>query len=301
MTALANQSGAVLGSAMSCPEFEGSTTLLGEGRCVWAKAEGQVADGRAAGGTVRSTNYRIAGQAAVAPNWRLGGSFGGGVLWSTENGSKGSGQTFDGSVALKYTDGPWLFAGSLAAASGSYRSSRLVTLPGGPSVLTSTPGALLVGGRLRAAYDVPLGRWYVRPTADLDVFHIRSTAFNETGASAYALRVGASGTTSVSMTPSVEIGNRFDIDAETILRTYASVGVTVTPDNRRRVDARFGGSGAGLGSFQTTIDSPDALGVLSLGAQLYRLKGLEVRAEYTLRGAEDYTSHGGSLRAGFRF
>jgi len=40
----------------------------------------------------------------------------------------------------------------------------------------------------------------------------------------------------------VEFGGRFAIDDQTILRPYASVGVSFQPDNRRVTDSSFVGA-----------------------------------------------------------
>ena len=303
VTALTNLSGMVLGSAMSCPQFEDGTTRLGEGSCVWAKGNGQVTDEYGLGGSVTSSGYHIGGQGALGPNWRIGGAFGGGSIWATEgNGSKGSGQTYDGSVALKYTNGPWLFAGSLAFANAAYSHTRIIDVPGVASgSLQSNSEALLFGGRLRAAYDIGFAGWYLRPMGDLDLFYTHTPAFTESGTSPYALSVGASSKVNVAITPAIEVGSRFDLNRATTLRAYADIGMSLMPDNQRSISASFAGSAIDDGTFSTTIKSPDVTGNLDLGVQLYHTSGFDVRAEYNLRGGDSFLSQGGTLRLGYRF
>ena len=302
VAALDDMAGTVLGSAMSCPQFEDGTTLVGEGRCVWAKAGGQVTNEDGYGGSVTSSTYRIGGQGSFAPNWRLGAAFGAGAIWADEgNGSKGSGQTYDASVALKYSAGPWLFAGSLALANASYEHSRVIGLPDISAVLQSNSNALLFGGRLRAAYDVPFERWYLRPMGDLDLYYTHTPAFNESGSTAYALAIGASSKVNLAITPALEIGSRIDLNTRTTLRTYADVGMSVIPDNQRTVAASFAGALTEDGAFQTTIKSPNVTGNLDLGVQLYHASGFDMRAEYNLRGGDSFLSQGGTLRLGYRF
>jgi uncharacterized protein YhjY with autotransporter beta-barrel domain len=112
--------------------------------------------------------YSLGGQKEFSPSWFLGGSFTGGTTWThDDNGGTGSGQVFAGSIALKHTIGPWLFAGSLAIGTNSKRFNSPDGMPGGS--LQSDTNAFFTGMRFRAAYDFAFGNWYVRPRADLDI------------------------------------------------------------------------------------------------------------------------------------
>ena len=311
-TALANSSGTVLGASMSCPVFYDAGTVLGEDNCVWAKFSGGQTSQYEANDTngyrVAGTVFRVGAQHAIAPNLYLGGAFGFGQAWGTMNGgSEGSGQTFDGSVAVKYTMGPWLVGGSFGIASGSYKNQQLVALPAAGTVPASTalvqskPDIILVGGRLRGAYDFAFSDWYVRPYADLDVVYSNVPGFDETGQGSYRLSVNGSSKTSVVFSPMVELGGRHDIDKDTILRPYVAVGLSVVPNNTRTVDASFIGALPGDGTFQTLIRSPDVLGNVELGVQLYRVNGFEVRAEYSLKAGSAYLAQSGGARIAWHF
>ena len=283
-TTLAQLSGTVLGSALSCPQFQDATTLLGEGSCVWMKVSGAVTNQTDIGSSVSSVTYRLGGQKEVAPGWFVGGSLGTGTLWATGgSGASSSGQSYDGSVAVKRVQGAWLFAGSLALEGGSFANQRTVDL-GQPAVLRSDSAALLVGGRLRAAYDIPFRDWYLRPFADFDVYHLHTPSYQESGASPLALAVGATDRTGVAMAFAVELGGRMDVGPGTVLRSYIDIGASVMPDNARSVDSRFVGALASDGAFRTIVRSPDAFGTLAVGAQLYQVRGWEVRGEYRPAG-----------------
>ena len=299
---LADLSGNVLGAAMSCPQFEGATTLLGEGRCAWVKVGGDSTDRWDSGSSVSSATYRIGGQASFAPGWAIGGSLATGTLWASQSGgSSSSGQVYDGSVALKYVTGPWLFAASVAIEGGSFSNELLVTLPGQSAVLRSDSSALLYGARLRAAYDVPFEHFYLRPFVDVDVFHLHTPAYAESGASGMALSVGSSDSTRTAVSATMEIGSRTDLGPNTVLRTYVDLGASVLPSGTRSVDAHFVGTLPGTGTFRTYLTSPDAFGVFAAGAQLYQKEGWEVRAEYGVRATTNFFSQGGSLRVAYRF
>ena len=308
--ALINSTGTILGASMSCPVFINQGVLLGEDSCVWAKVTGQQSNQWETGDTlgyhVASTSYRLGGQREIAPSWYLGGSFAVGQTWASTDGtasgsSSGNGQTYDGSIALKHTIGPWLFAGSIALADGQFRSNRFVNIPGEAASLQSNPTAFVVGGRLRAGYEFAFGDWYVRPYGDLDVIYSNLPGFQESGPSLVALNVHGGSKTTVGISPMVELGGRLDLDAKTTLRPFVAVGLSLFPDNDRSVDANFIGASAADGTFRSMLKSPDVLGNIEFGAQLYRAGGLELKAEYDANIGGSFLSQGASARLAYHF
>ncbi|HET6239651.1 MAG TPA: autotransporter outer membrane beta-barrel domain-containing protein [Acetobacteraceae bacterium] len=237
-----------------------------------------------------------------SPDWFLGGSLAAGQSWSTgSGGSSGTGHSFDGSVAVKHTMGPWLIAGSFGVAGEWSHSNRIASLPTGTALLQSDPRALLVGGLLRGAYDFAFDGWYVRPYGDLAVYHSNMPNFAESGSSSYALNVHGSSNTNVEVSPMVEIGGRYAIDAADVLRPYAAIGISYLPNNSRTIGASLVGASAADGTFQTLIQSPTLLGDLDIGVQLYRSGGFEFKAEYTMQVGGSLLSMGGSARIAYHF
>jgi uncharacterized protein with beta-barrel porin domain len=307
---LANSAGAILGAAMSCPVFVDQSVLLGEDNCVWVKGSGRWTDQWAGGDTqgyhVASATYRLGGQHEIVPNWYLGGSIAAGQTWATTNGtasgrSTGYGQTFDGSLALKHTMGPWFFAGSVAIASGSFHSDRLISLPGVSALLQSDPGIILAGARARVGYEFVFNNWYIRPYGDFDVIYTHLGGFQESGPPLYALNVRGSSKTSVALSPMVEIGGRLTLDDKTTLRPFVAVGVSILPNNKRSIDASFVGASAEDGTFRSFLDGPGATGDFDVGVQLYRAGGFEVKAEYTANIGGSFASQGASARLAYHF
>jgi uncharacterized protein YhjY with autotransporter beta-barrel domain len=286
--------------------------LLGEDNCVWAKVTGQQNNqwqsGDTAGYQVASAIYRIGGQHAIAPDWYLGGSLAAGQTWARANGgSSGYGHTFDGSVAVKHTMGPWTIGGAIALASGAFHSSRVVslpavgTLPAVYAVENSDPSIFVAGGRLRAAYEFTFADWYVRPFGDLDVIYTNMPGFQETGQAGYALNIRGNGKTSVVLSPMVEVGARAVLDQRTVLRPYAAVGVSVLPNNTRYVDASFVGAFPGDGAFRSFVKTPGVLGNFDAGLQFYFAGGFEVKAEYGVHAGGSYLGQSGSARVAYHF
>ena len=309
--AMANSGSTLLGSAMSCPVFVDQGTLLGEDSCVWAKLTGQwtnqYSNGGDGGYSVSGTTYRLGGQREIAPNWFLGGSIATGVEWAQEGDSSSHGTTYDGSLAVKHTIGPWMFAGSVALASGSFQTNRLLdlpaigTAPGFGAPLQSDSSIFLAGGRVRGAYDFSFGDWYVRPYGDLDVVYTHAPGFQESGPRIGALNIGSSDLTSAVLSPMVEFGGRYNVNRTTILRPYVAAGVSFLPNNTRVIDASFAGGLGADGTFQTFIKSPSVLGKLDVGVQLYQVGGFEVKAEYSVMSGSAYLSQSASARLAFHF
>jgi uncharacterized protein YhjY with autotransporter beta-barrel domain len=301
-----NSTRTMLGSSMSCPIFTDKATQLGEGSCAWAKTTGRSISewggADAEEGHSDDVTTRVGGQTEVAPNWYLGGSFGVDNSWSiADGGSSGNGQTYDGSIALKHTMGPWLFAGSLAVGGGTFQNDRTINLPAVSATLQSNPDVFLAGLRLRAGYELAFNNWYLRPYGDLDTVYTHLSGFQETGSALGALNVGGSGKTSVVLSPMVEIGGRWDLNNKTTLRPFAAIGASFRPEHTYTFDASFAGLLSGEGTFHDSFELPSAQMNLDLGVQLYSAGGFDMKAEYGLELGRGYRSQSGSLRIAHSF
>jgi len=199
--------------------------------------------------------------------------------------------------------GPWLLAGSLAAAYGSFDNSRFVFLPGfgsGTGVFDSDSSMTFVAGRMRAGYEFAFPRWYIRPQVDLDLVHANAPGFRERGLASYALDVQGSIHTSVIVSPTVEIGGRFTLD-DAVLRPFLSAGVSFNSNDSRVVKSRFVGAALQDGTFQTYLNSPAVLGNVAAGVTFYAANGVEAKAEYTLSAGDSFLAQQGSLRFAYHF
>ncbi|WP_453967979.1 hypothetical protein [Amorphus sp. MBR-141] len=297
-TQLSDVSGSILGAAMSCPAFEGTSTLIGEGTCVWAKGGGGVINRYDTGGSVSSWATGAGGQKEVGGGWAVGGMLGTDVSRASGGSVSGTGTSYYGSLALKRVDGPWTLALGVAGAVGTSEIDRHVETDG--LTVSSESTSYLIGVRARAAYDVAFERFYVRPMIDLDVYHLYTPGYAEEGASAFALSVDASHHTGVTVSPAVEVGFRRDVDAQTILRGFFSIGASATPTPDRVIDASLVLAGT-PDRFSTEIETPAVVGTLTAGLQLYQDRGWDVRGETQLRAGDDFLSVGGQLRLSYRF
>ena len=92
--------------------------------------------------------------------------------------------------------------------------------------------------------------------------------------------------TSFVATPMVELGGRYDIDKETVLRPYVAVGASFLPDNNSTFNLRFAGPLSAVGAIQASMSGPSVLANVEEGLQFYRARGVEVKAEYTLSAGD---------------
>jgi hypothetical protein len=278
--------------ALSCPVFAGTGTILTEDSCVWAKMAGQWASQPGMAGT--AALFRMGGQKEIASDWYLGGALGAGRSWTRDdNGNNGSGQLFDGSMALKHTIGPWLIAGALSFSTSSTHFAG--------SLLQSDVNVYTGGLRLRGAYDFAFTGWYLRPRLDLDLLYTSRPGFTENAQGIAVLAVDGFTKTSFVATPALELGGRFGIGAKTVLRPYIAAGASYLPTNDNAVSATFVGPLSGLGAFRATFTTPSVLANLEAGLQLYEVHGLEVKVEYTLTAGDQYLNQGASLRGAWHF
>jgi hypothetical protein len=287
-------------SYMSCPVFAGSGTLLVEDSCVWGKAGGQRTT--QFGLTTDGAGFQIGGQYEVAPGWFLGGGLAAGSSWMQAGGVASLGRSFGASAVLKHVNGPWLLAGAVAAGTTATHVTRSSS---DGFVMQADSNAFQGGLTLRVAYAAAFDGWYLRPRLDVDGLYRSMGPVQEYGQSPVALSVGGAAKASVAIAPAIEVGGRIAAGSVlgdgTILRPYLIGGVAVLPDNNVSVYTGFAGPLAPFGGFVTTFVGPPLLGTVEAGLQLYREKGLEMKAEYRLAGGQSYFSQGLALRGAWHF
>ena len=309
--AMLNNAPIILGSAMGCPAYASAGMVLLEHGCFWARVTGgwgqQSADGGDAGYNLSSVFYRFGGQNEIAPGWFLGGGFGIGQNRTQSTGFSSNGQLYDGSVTLQRILGRWSFAGALAIGSGEFRNNRsfmlpaLGTLPGTSAAFQSNSNLLMFGGRARAAYEVPFSNFYVKPYADLDLAYSQMPGFQESGAAGLPLSFHGSSKTNVFFSPMVELGGRQNLDADTVMRPYLDLGLSIRPDISRTMQAQVIGASGADGMFNVYGNAPTVLGRVNLGMQLYHSRGVDLRLEYGLMAGGTYTGQTASARLGYQF
>ncbi|WP_315134725.1 autotransporter outer membrane beta-barrel domain-containing protein [Achromobacter marplatensis] len=285
---------------MSCPGFVGESTILREGNCVWSRLdtnwtqrEGTSND---QGYRIRQTALTLGAQREVATNWFLGGSLSYTYGKTTSSSDlSGNSDTFAGGLALKYNNAPWQIA---LAVHGGVEKSRMSrgTLDG---VAKSKPDSSFLAARWRTAYEFSQPSWYLRPYVDVDVNHIRQDGYREQGPSVFDLKVRGNDTTSLMISPMIEIGGRHDLDNGSTLRSYAAAGMSFLSGGDVVTTMQL--SGFNTTPFSLKSGMPKTYGNLSAGLEYVTPKGMELKTEYALRGNGQYRDQSLTLRAAYRF
>nr|WP_305790822.1 autotransporter outer membrane beta-barrel domain-containing protein [Pandoraea sp. PE-S2R-1] len=289
---------------MSCPQFDGVGTRLSEGSCVWGRVIGTRADrfdtADDVGFRSQQVTYQFGAQKEIAPDWFFGGSASYVVTHarSSDRSLDVSSDGFRGGVTLKRQMGPWQIALAVLGGYESGTQNRTIDYPEAVARATSKPDAFFVGARSRLSYQVNFADWYVKPYADLDVVYDRSGAYSESGAGVLDLAVQSQGRTTAVLSPTVEVGGRFDYRGVT-LRPYLSLGMSFA--SKGDVSTEVSLVQFPSAPFVISSSQPRAYGNFAVGVELLSGKGLEMRAEYSLRTAPSQTVQSAALRLAKHF
>jgi len=157
------------------------------------------------------------------------------------------------------------------------------------------------GGGPRRRCLQRLSRRGLRPRVDLDLTYTNLPGYQETGGSPLAHAVSGRDQLNVTLTPTLEVGGRTNLSDTLVLRPSLALGASFMPNNSSTMVASFQGPLAGPGSFQTTFTGPPVLANAEIGVQLYEVRGLEAKLDYTLSAGDSYLSQGLSLRGAWHF
>ncbi|VVE47736.1 outer membrane autotransporter barrel domain-containing protein 8 [Pandoraea iniqua] len=293
-----------LNRLMSCPQFDGVGTRLSEGSCVWGRVIGTRADrfdtADDVGFRSQQVTYQFGAQKEIAPDWFFGGSASYVVTHarSSDRSLDVSSDGFRGGVTLKRQMGPWQIALAVLGGYESGTQNRTINYPEAVARATSKPDAFFVGARSRLSYQLNFADWYVKPYADLDVVYDRSGAYSESGAGVLDLAVQSQGRTTAVLSPAVEVGGRFDYRGVT-LRPYLSLGMSFA--SKGDVSTEVSLVQFPSAPFVISSSQPRAYGNFAVGVELLSGKGLEMRAEYSLRTAPSQTVQSAALRLAKHF
>ncbi|AQZ53465.1 hypothetical protein Mame_04170 [Martelella mediterranea DSM 17316] len=294
-------------SVLSCPAFETTGVMMDEGSCVWSRVLGgettQDAHGDASGYTQSVGGLQIGGQTELSDGWFLGSGLTYESSWfRNDSGSeKLDQQSFTGAVALKREMGPWLFGLVGGAGYNWGDSKRYINLDTLSATARGEPDSAMFFARFRASYEIALGdEYYMRPKVDFDVINMHQFGYTETGAGAVNLMVDGNSDTAFGVTPGIEFGARIPFKENWPARLYGDLGVTFLTSDEWETTARFAGLSS-MDSFSTFTPIADTVGHVSLGLDLAQRQGMELKFQYDGSFADDYQSHVGSVRFGYRF
>ncbi len=290
-------------SLMSCPGTENAEDALHEHECIWARASGDVghrsAVADAPGFDSSGYQYALGEQVRVAPDWFVGLSAG-----LAQNQTRVETLAYEswlraklGAVA-KLETGDWLFAGAVDVQYGWNALTRIVDFPTPTTNATSSPDALFLDGRLRAAYLLAAGDVYFKPWIAADGYYTDQFGFHESGAGPLDLLVAQSTKTFGSGTIGMEAGLVEAFSDESSMRPYVSADVTAYTDNTWDISARFAGAPTSAPNFTITNKFPGVLARAAGGLEI-NVPGGSFRLEYENRFGDHYSDQTGSVKLRF--
>ncbi|TPW29987.1 autotransporter outer membrane beta-barrel domain-containing protein [Martelella alba] len=298
---------AAANSVLSCPAFETGSVITDEGSCVWGRLYGS--DARQGGVNdssafnKSSAGIQAGGQTALEDGWFLGAgvTYENSWFFNDSRTEKMSQEAFTGAVALKKEVGNWLFG---LVGGGGYNwgdSKRYINLDTLSAVAEGSPDSAMLFARARASYEFALSDdFYMRPRVDLDVVNMYQKSYNETGAGALNLKVDSNSDTVFGVTPAIEFGAKLPFLEDMPARLYADLGVSFLSSDEWETTAKLAGLSS-MDSFSTFTPIADTVGHVTLGLDLAKRQGMEFKIQYEGSFADEYQSHVGSLRFGYRF
>ncbi|OYX13576.1 MAG: hypothetical protein B7Z15_06795, partial [Rhizobiales bacterium 32-66-8] len=295
-----------MSASLSCPVFEGSSTLMQETDCAWARVIGnwteQNSTSDVSGYKQNAITYRVGAQREVVDDWFVGATAGFTQSWlnSADASSSTDGQGADAALSLKHQAGPWLFALSGHLGFGNYQTDRVSPIGDQTYTSSGTANVLTTGGRFRASYEFAFASWYLRPYADFDVLYTYMPAHSESGTGA-TFDFASANQLNFAFSPNIEVGGRIDYTPTLWLRPYASAGMTFFAKDSMPIGVSFAGASDLVSDFVTEVNIPSTLVNLSAGLQLFDTKGYEVRAEYKADIGDTYLSQELSARFAVQF
>jgi Autotransporter beta-domain len=291
---------------MSCPTREGADAFIKEGQCVWARVSGRDLNQDSTFQTLGfdETSFEVAGgaQFALDSAWRLGFALGyEHSNLATDTNAKSDGGRFDGGVVVKYNPGSLLLAAAVSGGSGTYDFDRPINFPGFSALARANSDIGTIDARLRAAYLLTGGAWYVKPLVDFDATWLMLGSTIEQGAGGASLNVGGNNETVLSVSPALEVGTQFKWTAGTLLRPYLRGGATFFGNNNFALLANFEGAPAAVGPFQITTKTNDVVADVGAGLDWIGPAGTELKLLYEGRLGDLVSEQSGGLKASVPF
>lgn len=291
----------------SCRVREGEFRFVSEGECSWVRLIGSKLDQDRTTNSLgfeRKTNTLAAGaQKRVNENWSAG--FGFSIDTSTMNVASNThteGNQYALGVIAKRNMGADAFTASLNLGYGPYDTTRLVNLTG-PVLATSTQKVGLASAHVRWSRDYEQKNiWYLRPLLDLGVTHVYHGAFDEQGAGAANVNAKSGRDTLVSVQPGLEFGREFATAGGTLIRPFGMVGLThFLSGTTTGVTASLQGAPSGTAPFTTESKMDKTYADLTLGVDVFSVKGTVFRVSYTGQFSDHTESHSASLKVAIPF
>ena len=290
---------------MSCRERDGAYAVIAEGQCIWAEADVNRfdQDGTSEQMQTEEDSYRFSagGQFGLSEQWHMGFAFRYETLeQDTGDSASSDGQRFHAGAALKYNQGPLLLAGAVSAGRTWYDTERDFGFDGFSDSASSSHEVDYLNGLLRGALLVPLGDYYLKPIADLNVAHVSSDGFKEDDGGGAALEFEDADGTYLSLSPALEAGAEWRLSSGTLVRPFVGGGVTWYSETGFTGTSSFVDAPEGAGSFVTRTEIDEVMGEVAAGIDIIGAGNFDLRLRYEGAFGETVTNQSLGLRAAWR-
>ena len=155
---------------------------------------------------------------------------------------------------------------------------------------TGSPDVSHAGLHLRAAYEVPLGNWYAKPSFTVEALYRGMSGYSESGATPFNLDVKSSSDVVGGVTPMIEVGRGGPLADLGTLRGFLGVGASFYVNNDWTSQASFALAPVGTDSFSATSKLPNTMGKLNAGLALFTVGGVEAKLTYSADLAPGYAA-----------
>lgn len=304
-TAFYDGAGRFTDKVMSCAVHSGPNAAIAEGQCNWARVTQrrirQDETNETVGYDQNTSEFAGGMQVAIAPNWRLGGAVGFNTTTSNNATYSSDGNSYSGGAVLKYTQGPWLFAGAVTVGHQETEGQRLINFPGSPLIAQSDSDASYVSGRFRAAYLIDRGQFYAKPMLDFDITQLHQDGFQETGAGAVSAIIEGYDETLYTIRPALQIGTTIGLGQTRIVRPFLEASVAFHPESDLILPVRFAGASASADPFQIKSSINETVFGIAGGLDMVSEDGVNFALRYDTEFNDDHVSHSGSFKMSIDF
>ncbi|MES1925246.1 hypothetical protein [Salinisphaera sp. T31B1] len=215
--------------------------------------------------------------------------------------SHSEGDIFHAAAALtQYWQG-FSLTGAIGTSYGWHDTERRIDFLGERRTARADHETFSLGGRVRVAYEQPLGQNYVKPFVDVDVVHSQADGFREHGAGELDLRIADSDETGIGITPSLELGTHRRIGETIALTGYVSGGISLSSVDAYRTEATFARASNANDAFVTAVPIANTLGRVSAGLDVRKQDRVGLGLRYDGAYGSGFESHGGSVQFSLSF
>lgn len=295
-----------LDASMTCPSFEGKSSLIREGECLWLRQGGarveQLSGGNSDPFKASAVETRVGGQKQISPHWFIGGTAGEKTSWlsATDGLTSSNGQSVDIALSARRQMGPFQLAAALHGGYGWFNVRNTFLTEDALWRTTNRTSTWTGGARFRAAYQFVFGNWYVMPRVDFDVVYSAMPGYslmNEQN----ELNARAMHQWTEFNEPELEAGARVPLGKTDWLRLWVNVGGNFIVGNGLTQRVSYSHPGQSGISFMSTAGIPSTMLDVGTGVQFVKTDKYELMGTGKAQISDHFMTQQGTLRFNYHF